>query len=322
MQISQPAKLCMLSTPLGRGPKPVCSQTCIVYFGDCNEANGCVSCGIIDKNTNNDLTTCTPTVAPSLDINAGCLSFAILNNYSEIDQCIGKSAFQKQGWGASWKATGNLTHDVFHNSLAAHREIWDCFTPNDLHQVQDPNVDCVRAWTTKYHAGLSDRLYTYDNDPSKVTDNAMKAFGIKLFSSLFSMSAAMSSSADLIEQGGTGCGKGGDADDDDEGTGRRRLQENDQPAPPPGSMWMCSKKGTVKIGFGGCEPAFLSTLPCKIYTVFIYICDVSYRERNAASDNINSLAGHIGTADPSLSPANNNMGDLQLYIPVRYKHQT
>ena len=201
------------------------------FFGNCSESNGCVTCNIIDKYTDDELTKCSAAVAPALSINAGCLSFGIRNNYAEIDKCVGKSAFQSHGWGAGWESSGNATQDIFHESLAAHREIWNCFKPTDLGMVQDPDVDCVRTWTRKYHGGLSDQLYscsaalgcTFNGKKSRVTDSAMKAFGIKMFNSLFTISSALASSekywGDYSEPDGCGgqtnpCDGGGDGGGD------------------------------------------------------------------------------------------------------------
>jgi hypothetical protein len=137
-------------------------------------------------------------------------------------------------------------------------------------------VACIKQWTANYHAGINDKLYTYRLPATlpaefsgatagglwtTVSDAGHKDLAVKLFSSLFTMTAALKS-AQIREAA--------------------LADEEDRTA----DMWSESNSGTVVLKVCGC--------------------------------NIASIAGHVGSADPTLNAANNNLQTFRLYSPANY----
>lgn len=124
---------------------------------------------------------------------------------------------------------------------------------------------CIKQWTANYHAGINDKLYTHRLPAgglwTTVSDAGHKDLAVKLFSSLFTMTAALKS-AQIREAA--------------------LADEEDRTA----DMWSESNSGTVVLKVCGC--------------------------------NIASIAGHVGSADPTLNAANNNLQTFRLYSPANY----
>ena len=113
-------------------------------FMNCSEDNNCISCAVtIDESSGE----CTPLVATSLEIRAGCSTFSIANNFSVIKDIV--ETIDKKV-----RTVWNLPPDL-RESLIAHGHIVQALDKNTNGQMIDPKPGPVRAMMKKHWYGLS-----------------------------------------------------------------------------------------------------------------------------------------------------------------------
>jgi hypothetical protein len=154
----------------------------------CTEDNGCRVC--TPQLKDDPTMACDPQSHQSLNFAAGCFSFSVANNFTAIDEVMKYDVSQK---------LAHLGNERLISSIRAHEAVWECFKPNKDGQVQDPDDDCAKSWTSKHWAGINDNLffeYAYGQFGQALTkDPAMQAarrpYLLKLISSLFTIKAVL-----------------------------------------------------------------------------------------------------------------------------------
>ena len=125
-------------------------------FWDCGEHNGCVSCALAIDNSSG---ACSPFVAASLEIRAGCNSFSIANNFTVIKDIV-------ETIDRNVKTVWNLPTDL-RDSLIAHGKIVNALQNNSNDQMTDPKPGPIKAMMKEHWYGINPK---WQGGSDKTTD--------------------------------------------------------------------------------------------------------------------------------------------------------
>ncbi|KAJ1414631.1 hypothetical protein B484DRAFT_454767 [Ochromonadaceae sp. CCMP2298] len=153
-----------------------------LYF-QCTESNQCISCAVTLSES--DGATCERLAVTNFNVQAGCVSIPMNNDYKTIDNVLESIALvikDLHGRG--------LINDDFFASLQRHGEIADVIRGNSLNQMIDPDATNLATFLNANFLGLSDGLSS-QND--RLGSKILVSAGLKILFSYISIGCALNS---------------------------------------------------------------------------------------------------------------------------------